>query len=105
LRNVYERLGVTPIINAKGPSTRVSGGVLAPEVTAAMAEAAGLCVDMADLQAAASRRIATYTGAEAGIVTSGAAAGLLLGTESKRDGPAAGDDGIEERSDHGAEPA
>jgi D-glucosaminate-6-phosphate ammonia-lyase len=80
LRNVYERLGVTPIINAKGPSTRVSGGVLAPEVTAAMAEAAGLCVDMADLQAAASRRIATYTGAEAGIVTSGAAAGLLLGT-------------------------
>lgn len=78
--NVYERLGVTPIINAKGPSTRVSGGVLAPEVTAAMAEAAGLCVDMADLQAAASRRIATYTGAEAGIVTSGAAAGLLLGT-------------------------
>lgn len=77
--SVYADLGVTPIINAKGPSTRVSGGLLSPLVTAAMAEAAGLCVDMADLQAAASRVLARITGAEAGIVTSGAAAGLLLG--------------------------
>lgn len=77
--SVYAALGVTPIINAKGSSTRVSGGLLSPVVTAAMAEAAGLCVDMADLQAAASRVIVRITGAEAGIVTSGAAAGLLLG--------------------------
>jgi D-glucosaminate-6-phosphate ammonia-lyase len=77
--SVYASLGVTPIINAKGPSTRVSGGLLSPVVTTAMAEAAGLCVDMADLQAAASRVISRVTGAEAGIVTAGAAAGLLLG--------------------------
>lgn len=77
--SVYAALGVTPIINAKGSSTRVSGGLLSPVVNAAMAEAAGFCVDMADLQAAASRVIARVTGAEAGIVTSGAAAGLLLG--------------------------
>lgn len=77
--SVYASLGVTPIINAKGPSTRVSGGLLSPVVTTAMAEAAGLCVDMADLQAAASRVIARVTDAEAGIVTAGAAAGLLLG--------------------------
>lgn len=77
---VYERLGVRPIINAKGTSTRLSGGRLAPEVLAAMAEASARCVDMAELQAAASRQIAAATGAEAGLVTAGAAAGLLLAT-------------------------
>ena len=77
---IYTDLGVARIINAKGPSTRVSGGFLAPEVLAAMADAATQCVDMADLQAAASRVIARVTRAEAGIVTTGAAAALLLGT-------------------------
>ena len=77
---IYDDLGVRTIINAKGPSTRVSGGFLTPEVSRAMAEAATHCVDMAELQAGASRIIADVTGAEAGIVTSGAAAGLLLGT-------------------------
>ncbi len=77
---IYSDLGVPAIINAKGPSTRVSGGFLAPEVITAMTEAATHCVDMAELQAAASRVIARITGAEAGIVTTGAAAGLLLGT-------------------------
>jgi L-seryl-tRNA(Ser) seleniumtransferase len=78
--SVYDTIGVRTIINAKGPSTRVSGGILAPEVTAAMTEAAEHCVDMAEIQAAACKIIAQVTGAEAGIVTSGAAAGLLLGT-------------------------
>lgn len=78
--SIYDTIGVRTIINAKGPSTRVSGGLLAPEVTAAMKEAAEYCVDMAEIQAGASKVISQITGAEAGIVTSGAAAGLLLGT-------------------------
>ncbi|MDX1983607.1 MAG: aminotransferase class V-fold PLP-dependent enzyme [Bryobacteraceae bacterium] len=78
--SIYDTIGARTIINAKGTSTRVSGALLAPEVTAAMREAAEYCVDMAEIQAAASRIIAEATGAEAGIVTSGAAAGLLLGT-------------------------
>ncbi|HEU0120932.1 MAG TPA: aminotransferase class V-fold PLP-dependent enzyme [Bryobacteraceae bacterium] len=78
--SIYDDLGIRTIINAKGPSTRVSGALLAPEVTAAMAEAATYCVDMTDLQAGASKIIAEITGAEGGIVTAGAAAGLLLGT-------------------------
>lgn len=78
--SIYDRFGVRTIINAKGPSTRLSGGFLEPEVSAAMVEAATHCVDMAELQAGASNVIAEVTGAEAGIVTSGAAAGLLLGT-------------------------
>ncbi len=78
--SIYDQIGVRTIINAKGPSTRLSGGFLDPDVAAAMAEAATYCVEMAELQAGASKVLAEYTGAEAGIVTSGAAAGLLLGT-------------------------
>jgi L-seryl-tRNA(Ser) seleniumtransferase len=77
---IYERLGVPVIVNGKGTATRLSGGVMHPEVTAAMVEAATACVDMVALQAAASARIAAATGAESGLVTSGAAAGLLLAT-------------------------
>lgn len=77
--SVYEALGVPVILNAAGTLTRLSGAPVRPEVTAAMAEAAAGCVDMATLQAAASRRIAAATGAEAGYVAPGAAAALLLG--------------------------
>lgn len=75
---IFETLGVRTIINAKGPATRLSGGILAPEVAAAMAEASQACVDIAELQAAASARIAEATGAEAGYIASGASACLLL---------------------------
>lgn len=78
--SVYEQLGVRTIINAKGPATRLSGGMMRPEVVQAMVEASQSCVDMAELQAAASREIAVATGAEAGYVASGAAACLLLAT-------------------------
>ena len=50
-----------------------------PEVAEAMADASQACVDIADLQAAASRLIAEATGAEAGYVASGASACLLIG--------------------------
>jgi len=53
---------------------------MALEVSEAMKEASQFCVDIAELQARASKIIAEITGAEAGYVTSGAAAGLLLGT-------------------------
>jgi L-seryl-tRNA(Ser) seleniumtransferase len=81
---IYSSLGVARVINAAGTSTRLSGGVLHPEVAAAMAEASAACVEMPDLQAAASRQLADATGAEAGIVTSGAAAALLLGAAACR---------------------
>jgi len=77
--SVLGELGLAPIINAAGTVTRLSGGLLAPEVVAAMAEASSACFDMLELQAAASREIVAATGAEAGIVTGGASAALLLG--------------------------
>ncbi|MEE8285004.1 MAG: aminotransferase class V-fold PLP-dependent enzyme [Alphaproteobacteria bacterium] len=78
--NIYQRLGVRTIVNAKGPSTRVSGAIMPPQVAAAMQEASQHCVEMIELQGRANEIIAEITGAEAGYVTSGAAAGLLLGT-------------------------
>ncbi len=78
--NVYDSLGVRTIINAAGPATRLSGSIMPPQVADAMREASQHCVDIAELQGRASEIIAEITGAEAGYVTSGAAAGLLLGT-------------------------
>jgi len=78
--SIYDNLGITIAINANGPATRLSGGIMRSEVSAAMADASRHCVDIAELQAAASRIIANVTGAEAGYVASGASACLLLAT-------------------------
>jgi L-seryl-tRNA(Ser) seleniumtransferase len=75
---IYDSLGVRSVINASGPVTRLSGNPVHPEVAAAMAEAAQLCVRIDDLQEAAGRYLAEVSGAEAGYVTTGAAAGLAL---------------------------
>lgn len=68
------------LINAAGPVTRLGGSPLAPHVLAAMAEAASACRPVEAWHAAASRRLAEITGAEAGLVTSGAAAAMMLAT-------------------------
>lgn len=74
----YTLLGVRRRINAAGALTRLGGAIMAPEVVAAMAAASRGSVDIGELQDAASRRIAEVTGAEAGMVTTGAAAALTL---------------------------
>ena len=78
--SIYEQFGVRPIINASGAVTRLGGAPMPPEVLRAFTEAAGQAVPLDLLQAAASRVIAEITGAEAGLVTAGAAAALTLGT-------------------------
>lgn len=77
---VFEELGVRPVINASGTVTRLGGAPMPPEVVRAFVEAAGQAVALDHLQAAASRVLAEVTGAEAGLVTTGAAAALTLGT-------------------------
>ncbi|HEV2128015.1 MAG TPA: DegT/DnrJ/EryC1/StrS family aminotransferase [Thermomicrobiales bacterium] len=74
----YDELGVTPVINAAGSLTRLGGNRVAPEVLDAMVEAAASNVVMDELQQRAGAVIAEVTGAEAGYVVSGAAAGLTL---------------------------
>ncbi|MGQ0602127.1 MAG: aminotransferase class V-fold PLP-dependent enzyme [Anaerolineales bacterium] len=79
LKTIYDELGLRPVINAAGTLTRLGGALMPPEVVEAMARAAEHCVRMEELQARAGEIIAEASGAEAGYVTCGAAAGLLLG--------------------------
>ncbi len=76
---VYESLGLTPVINATGTVTRLGGAPMPPTVLDAYRDAADEWVPLDRLQAAACKMISQVTGAEAGIVTAGAAAGLTLG--------------------------
>ena len=76
---IYREWGLEPIINVSGAVTRLGGAPMPKAVLHAFCAAAAESVPLDELQAAASRVIAEATGAEAGIVTSGAAAGLMIG--------------------------
>src|SRR5688572_23180210 len=78
MEDIYAALGVKRRINAAGTLTRLGGALMDDEVVAAMNAAARASVDIGELQSAASRVISKLTGAEAGIVTTGAAAALTL---------------------------
>jgi len=80
MSDIYERLGVRRLINARGTHTRLGGTLMRPEVQEAMQEASRGYVVLDELQDKASEVIARATGAEAGIVTGGAEAGILFGT-------------------------
>ena len=76
--NIYDKLGVSPIINAAGTLTRLGGTVMLPEVREAVTEAGHHIVPIDQLQAAASAVISKICGSEAGYIVSGAAASLTL---------------------------
>ncbi|HEV8308542.1 MAG TPA: aminotransferase class V-fold PLP-dependent enzyme [Methylomirabilota bacterium] len=78
MTDIYTRLGVRPIVNARGMNTMASGSLMPKPVLDAMAEAATAFVDMAELNARAGEHIARLIGVEAAHVTSGSAGGLLL---------------------------
>src|SRR5579863_5201557 len=89
-QNCYSRLGVKTVINCRGTWTYLSGSLEFPEVREAQIEAAQYFVNMIELQRGAGRRLAELTGAESGMVTSGAAgamaaasAACLAGTNDK----------------------
>jgi uncharacterized pyridoxal phosphate-dependent enzyme len=77
--NIYTRLGVRPFINARGTWTYLSGSLELPEVRAAKQEAARH-FDIFELQRAAGKRLAELSGAESGMVTSGAAGAIASAT-------------------------
>ena len=76
--SIYQRLEISPIINAAGSITRLGGSRTRPETLDLMSQAARVMVNIDDLNRAAGREVARLTGAEAGFVCSGAAGGLLL---------------------------
>src|SRR5215467_13484679 len=78
--NVYSRLGVKTVINCRGTWTYLSGSLQFPEVRDAQAEAGRYFVNIVELQRAVGRRLAELTGAESGIITSGAAGAMAAAT-------------------------
>jgi uncharacterized pyridoxal phosphate-dependent enzyme len=78
--NIYTRLGVKPLINGRGTWTYLSASLELPEVRAAQVEASQHFVNIFDLQRAAGRRLAELTGAESGMITSGAAGAMAVAT-------------------------
>jgi uncharacterized pyridoxal phosphate-dependent enzyme len=78
--NIYTRLGVKPLINGRGTWTYLSASLELPEVRTAQVEAAQHFVNIFDLQIAAGKRLAELTGAQSGMITSGAAGAMAVGT-------------------------
>ena len=78
--DVYQSIGVRPLINARGTFTIISGSTMLPEVRAAMDAAARQYVHLDELADAVGARLAALTGAEWGLVTNGCSAGLTLAT-------------------------
>ncbi len=78
--DIYQSIGVRPLINARGTFTIISGSTMLPEVRAAMDQAAQKYVHLDELAEAVGARLATLTGAEWGLVSNGCSAGLTLAT-------------------------
>ena len=77
---IYRELGLQEVIVATGNFTELGGSLMPAEVLEAMQAAARSFVSIKALHEKAGQVIAELTGAEAGYVTSGAAAGLVLAT-------------------------
>src|SRR3982074_3191941 len=78
--NIFESLGITPVINARGNNTVLGGSTPSARVRRAMHEAERYYVDMQQLLERSGAAIADLLGAEAAYVTPGAAAALALGS-------------------------
>ena len=78
--DIFQSIGVRPLINCKGTFTIVSGSQSLPEVKQAMLEASKHYVHLDELMDGVGKRLASLTGAEWGIVTNGCAAALTHAT-------------------------
>lgn len=89
--NIYTRIGVKPVINGRGTWTYLSATLELPEVKEAQEAASKHYVNIFELQHAVGKRLAELTGAESGMITSGAAgamasatAGCIAGTDPEK---------------------
>src|SRR3982074_3720811 len=77
--NIFESLGIPPVINARGNNTVLGGSTPSARVKRAMQDVERYYVDMQQLLDRSGEVIAGLLGAEAAYVTPGAAAALALG--------------------------
>ncbi len=78
--NIFESLGITPVINARGNNTVLGGSTPSVRVRRAMQDVERYYVDMQQLLERSGQVIAGLLNAEAALVTPGAAAALALGS-------------------------
>ncbi|HEX4164451.1 MAG TPA: aminotransferase class V-fold PLP-dependent enzyme [Bryobacteraceae bacterium] len=88
---IYRKIGVRPVINARGTFTIITGSESLPQVKQAMDAASRSYVQMDELMEGVSERLAEATGAPWGIITAGCCAALtnttaacLAGTNPER---------------------
>ena len=97
-----QRLALTPVINAAGTMTALGASSTSPAVVEAISAILPRFVFIDELQARASAAIAGATGAEAGVVTGCAAAGVAVSIAATITGPDPG--AIERLPDRGNRP-
>ncbi len=73
---IYQSIGVEPVINCRGTFTAIGGSIELPEVRKAADYASQNYVYIDELAMAVGKRLAALTGAEWGMVSSGCAAGM-----------------------------
>ena len=78
--NVYESIGVRPLINGRGTFTIIGGSMELPEVRAAKSAANLQYVQLDELMDAVGKRLGELTGAEWGMVSAGCAAAMSHAT-------------------------
>ena len=88
--DIYDRLGVTKLINAAGNNTVIGGSLMPPEVLEAMTEASRSFVDLVELYRKVGAEIARLAQVEAAHISSGAAGGIVLATAACLTGADAG---------------
>ncbi len=74
--NIFQSIGVEPIINCRGTFTIIGGSIEKPTVRAAMEAASKDFVQYDELADGIGKRLAEITGAEWGMVSSGCAGGM-----------------------------
>lgn len=79
-KSIFESIGATPLINARGTVTIIGASTMLPEVQHAMDEAVKDYVQLDELMDAVAVRLADLTGAEWGVVTAGASAAITAAT-------------------------
>ena len=80
LNNIYEALGIRPIINAIGSVTMLGGSTPTREVKVAMDQADSSYVPLYELEEKAGALIAKFVNVPAAYITSGAGSALTLAT-------------------------
>ena len=78
--NLFTRVGVRPILNARGTYTILSGSRSLPEVKQAMFDASHYYVQMDEMMAGVGKELARLNGCESAMVTNGCESAIVLAT-------------------------